>query len=359
MTVLENIIRELIAYEGKITFERFMRLALYMPVHGYWRKEAYPVGYAGDFLTAPETSTAFARCIVQALKDMWIGMGSPPRFDIAEFGSGRGTLAVAVMTRLRDAVPELYRVSRYFLCEQSYWARKNFNPPQPLRSDGKFVTMSPRDLEPNFLRGCILSNEFFDAFSVHRLQQRNGRLLECYVGLDAAGRFTEAYDRLSSGLIAGFWEMYGVALEDGQAAEVSRTAQGAFDAMVRALAEGYMCTIDYGDLASKLYGALPDGTVMTYHTHQANDAYYTDIGEKDITAHVNFTMLTERGKMFGLVPELFVSQAQFLVTRGIADDMLANMEDLEAVNSTQAIKRLLSPSHMGERFKVLVQKKSN
>ena len=62
--VLAKILTE-IQQEGAITFARYMELALYAPGLGYYSAGAPKFGQAGDFITAPEISPLFARCLAR------------------------------------------------------------------------------------------------------------------------------------------------------------------------------------------------------------------------------------------------------------------------------------------------------
>ncbi|MDP3963665.1 MAG: SAM-dependent methyltransferase [bacterium] len=357
MTPLEKEIRELIAYEGRITFERFMRLALYHPTLGYYRRQFDPVGRGGDFVTAPEISSAFGACLARAIAASWEAMGRPKRFSILEFGAGSGFLAARIMQALSERHPELCSAATYTVCEQNYRIRSAIKPPESFLRTKKYRALSFHEIPGERVSGCIISNEFFDAFSVHRLRCIRGVLAECYIDVDEKGLFRESFDVPSWDFIGKFWERYGIALAENQEAEISLKALEAFDVMANILEEGSIITVDYGDVAERLYSAHPQGTLMTYRQQRADADYYSLVGEKDITAHVNFAALMRRGEELGYKNALFTTQARFLTDFGIADEMPAVIDTVEAANLSQQIKQLLSPSAMGERFKVLVQKK--
>ncbi len=50
---------------GCISFASFMDLALYAPGLGYYSAGSAKLGAAGDFITAPEVSELFARCVAR------------------------------------------------------------------------------------------------------------------------------------------------------------------------------------------------------------------------------------------------------------------------------------------------------
>src|SRR5690349_23479492 len=76
-----------IAQEGDwIPFSRFMEMALYEPRLGYYAAGARKFGEAGDFVTAPEISSVFARCLSLQARQVLEKTGG----DILELGPGTG-----------------------------------------------------------------------------------------------------------------------------------------------------------------------------------------------------------------------------------------------------------------------------
>jgi SAM-dependent MidA family methyltransferase len=96
---------------------------------------------------------------------------------------------------------------------------------------------------------------------------------------------------------------------------------------------------------------------MCYWKHQAVEDPYIRIGEQDITAHVNFSDLMRAGAAAGLKTELFTTQMDFLIQLGVLDELeaLAPPQNAGAVQRLMALKKLILPGGMGERFKVLLQ----
>ena len=99
---------------------------------------------------------------------------------------------------------------------------------------------------------------------------------------------------------------------------------------------------------------------MCYWRHQVSEDPYVRVGEQDITAHVNFSDLIEAGRVASLLMTDFSTQMDFLIRLGILDEMetLTRLGTAASVERLQAMKKLILPGNMGERFKVLVQRKS-
>jgi SAM-dependent MidA family methyltransferase len=144
--------------------------------------------------------------------------------------------------------------------------------------------------------------------------------------------------------------------------EVNRHAQGWIRAVAAKLTRGFVLTIDYGDLANRLY--TPDrerGTLLAYRGHTATEDFYSDPGETDLTSHVNFSALIETGKAAGLEFAGFTTQEKFLLALGeanqFADVYNPGETEIQMLQARLKLKRLISPEGMGNIFKVLVQQR--
>jgi len=69
-------------------------------------------------------------------------------------------------------------------------------------------------------------------------------------------------------------------------------------AAARSLAAGKLLTIDYGLTAGEFFQPdRRDGTLRAYTRHQPGSDLLADVGEQDLTAHVNFTALQQTGNV--------------------------------------------------------------
>jgi SAM-dependent MidA family methyltransferase len=74
-----------------------MRQCLTHPKLGYYTSRD-PLGSQGDFITSPEISQMFGEMIGVWLFSTWMIQGKPSKVNFIEFGPGKGTLMLDVMT---------------------------------------------------------------------------------------------------------------------------------------------------------------------------------------------------------------------------------------------------------------------
>jgi SAM-dependent MidA family methyltransferase len=256
-----------------------------------------------------------------------------PAFSLLELGAGKGLLARDILSHGKF---------RYQILERSPALRAR---QQEVLKDYEIEWLD--DLPSNF-EGCIFSNEFFDALPVHRFVQRGSQLFEIYVGDDFKELEipVEAPSDLPS-------------LKDGQIVDLNLEAREWTARIARSLTTGFHLAIDYGYLRQQFYAQMR-GTLMCYRRHQASEDPYVNIGEQDMTAHVNFSDLIDIGAANGLRVVRFSDQKDFLIDAGILNEMqsLAVAGDAVSMQRLMKMKGLILPDRMGERFKVLLQNKS-
>jgi len=95
--------------------------------------------------------------------------------------------------------------------------------------------------------------------------------------------------------------------------------------------------------------------------HQVTEDILDAPGEQDLTAHVNFTALEYCGRRAGLQKTGLVTQSQFLVALGRANEFADLYEpgqsEVEKLRARLSLKNLIHPEGMGEKFQVLIQHK--
>jgi SAM-dependent MidA family methyltransferase len=336
---------------GWLPFDEYLELVLYAPGLGYYSAGAQKFGRAGDFVTAPELSPLFGRCLARAVAPILVASGG----DVLEFGAGSGRLAATLLPALAElgAMPR-----RYLILEVSGELRAR----QQAALAGLPAALGERvawlDRPPDApLDGVVLANEVADALPFSCFAIRADGAMARGVGLDAAGalHWVEApADAALRAELARIEADIGAALPDGYVSEVCPAAGAWVATLAASLGRGAVLLVDYGVGRREYYHAARSaGTLRCHYRHRAHDDPFLHPGLQDITAWVDFTRLAEAAVDAGLEVAGYCTQAAFLLGNGIEADVAAGADERARVRLGGEARQLLLPGEMGERFKVM------
>lgn len=342
---------EAVATGGLLPFDRFMELALYAPGLGYYVAGARKLGRQGDFVTAPELSPLFGRCVAAQCREVLEALDGG---DILEFGAGSGVLAAEVLSALATAgcLP-----GRYLILELSPDLRERQQFLLSERVPDLLGRVRWLDRLPDDFNGCVLANEVLDAMPVHRFRiGTDGGPLELFVRPAPDGWTEIAAEPLSPGLAEAVQALReeGLALDPGYESEINLRLGPWIGALAESMERGLALLIDYGYTRSEYYLAdRRGGTLMCHHRHRAHTDLFFRPGLQDITAHVDFTAVAQAGDRAGLHLAGYATQAHFLVGCGLDRLLTEAAQGANAMETMLGAKQLVLPSAMGERFQVL------
>jgi SAM-dependent MidA family methyltransferase len=212
---------------------------------------------------------------------------------------------------------------------------------------------------PDGIEGCVLTNELFDAFPVHRVVRQGDRLREVYVSHDGT-RFVDHLDDVSDRAIATYFDDLGRLPGDGCYAEVNLAAPRWLEQVAGHLKRGFVLTFDYGYEAADLYAPWRrDGMLLCFYRQSVSSDPYQRIGRQDITSSIDFTTLRRAGEHAGLTTAGYTDQSQFLLRLGINDGLTsaaAGTEMEEYFARRNVVMDLIDPGRLG-RIRVLLQAK--
>ncbi len=327
------------AHGGWLPFDAFMETALYAPGLGYysgglrklgWGTDAGPV--LSDFVTAPELSPLFGRALARQVAQALQHTGVQ---EVWEFGAGTGALAEQVLQGLQAQGVAL---QRYVIVDVSPDLRQR--QAQRLQAFGAQVQWA--QALPEALHAVVLGNEVLDAMPVKLLQRRQGLWHERGVLSQGEGF---AWDDRPTPLRPPL-EVEG---EQDYLTEVHPHALAFVRALTGCLRQGAVFFLDYGFPEHEYYHPQRDmGTLMCHRAHRSDPDPLSDVGLKDITAHVDFTGIALAAQDAGQQVLGYTSQARFLMNCGILHDMEAAALEVRA-----NAQKLLTEHEMGELFKVL------
>ncbi|MCA6217253.1 SAM-dependent methyltransferase [Ideonella sp. B7] len=323
---------------GWLPFDRYMAEALYAPGLGYYANSSRKFGWlpesGSDFVTAPELSPLFGRALALQVAQALQASGTR---EVFEFGAGSGALAEQVLDALAAAGVAL---DHYSIVDLSGTLRAR--QAQRLARFGDTVRWL--DAWPAEMRGVVLGNEVLDAMPVQLLVRSDDgtqwleRGVVWHEGqLVFADRPTELAIPFDGPVLPG------------TVTEIHPQAEAFVRSLASHLKAGAAFFIDYGFPEAEYYHPQRhQGTLMCHAAHQADPDPLDRPGEKDITAHVNFTGIALAAQEAGLQVLGYTSQARFLFNCGLLDLMAA--ADLKT--KTMALK-LVDEHEMGELFKVI------
>ena len=348
----EEKIISLIEKKGSITFADFMDIAMFWPKGGYY-SSGDPWGVSGDYYTSPMVHPAFSAMLSIQLFQMWDLLDRPNPFHVVELGCGNGMLRKGIVN-YAEYLPNAFLLSLRYLAVDRHITTNAIGEVNSnlLVSDG--VPLSQ-------IKGCFLSNELIDSFPVHRVSVENGELLELYV-THRAGSLSEELGELSDARLKHRFDDLGITLSEGQVAEINLGLGSWIKDVAQSLQQGFVWTIDYGDLSDRLYSSEKRfrGTLTTYSRHIQTDSPFDAIGRQDITSYVDFTTLMRQGIRSDLHPEFYSSQRRLLLNLGYEEFSLkmrrARLPLNEERNNRYGLRDLVNPEGLGN-FKTLIQSK--
>ena len=303
---------------------------------GYYCREELAIGVEGDFITGSSYSSLFGRATARLLSRLDGVLGRPA--DFLEVGYGDGSHLRGLAAALGSA-----NERRLLGCDR---VQRPLPPPIETLS-------SLEEVEVGQLEGVVFSYELFDALPIHRLIGRQGAAPgELLVGLEPDGSFRWSEAELSDPDLADLLGDAGESLEPGQIADLSPRWRPLYAQMAQRLGHGLLVTCDYGFRRRQLLDrrVRSHGTLACYRQQQVHRNPLVDVGEQDLTAHVDFTALMEEGEKQGLETVALSRQAAWLTSCGIFEG-LAEADQAERLEAMT----LLDPGGMGEEILVLVQ----
>ncbi len=362
LETLRDFILADIAGHGPIPFSRYMELCLYgarvgdLLIPGYYSRTQEQFGKVGDFYTSSDVHAVFGRLLARQFEQIWRLLGSPPHLDLVELGPGRGLFAQDVLDWAEKKFPAFFAAVHYCLIESSPGLRARLQErfAAPVAAGRVFIHATVEAGAPrhDFL---IFANEFFDAFPVEvvapegelRLEARDGRLREIFVPPSAT--------------VLDYLDRYSVHPETGERVEAGLAAQDYLRRVASVLppaARGLMLVIDYGYTREEQLAGRHRGTLKAFRRHTLSANPYEAPGEQDLTADVNFTAVAATAQSVRLEPLGLVTQAEFLMGIGEANQFADAFEDCrlpqERAKVALQLKHLATPAGMGESFHALV-----
>lgn len=354
---IDSNIRKLIQQSGYITVDQMMHYALAATTASYYRQQT-SLGETGDFITAPEISQMFGEIIGIWCIEQWRRLGRPANIGIIELGPGSGLLMRDLLRSIQQLAPEFYNavhvqlmeINQHFIgIQQKNLSKYDINI--------KWVTTLN---EINASPVLIIANEFFDVLAIKqyiKIREDWHEVIVAMDPLDGKVKFDKIFIQKKE--LQAQLKQDHVNARDGAVIEESPESL----ALVRLISShlkkysGASLIIDYGYNIKLQHRNRThyNSTLQAVKDHQ----YYPlleNLGEADISAHVDFNALRNTALLQGLEISEYTTQREFLMKYGIiqrAHKLRSTLVADEKQIIDKQVSRLIAESQMGNLFKVL------
>ena len=345
---LEEKIKSEIKENGHVSVDRFMEIALFDKDKGYYIKKN-PIGVESDFITSPEISVLFGEIlglfVVNQIREKL------QRFDkinLIELGAGKGTLLNDILNLLYK-FPDIYqKINAYILDINEVLVEIQKQTLINHKDRIKWIGNLDEISSPS--PHIYICNEFFDALPIKQFIKSDGEIKERVIKLDNEQNFI--LDEISTSapdIILNDAEDY----NENQVIEYSHDSIKFMEQISNNLLKnkGFSVLIDYGHI-----DFVSGDTLQSIQSHKYNNIF-KNIGDADLTAHVNFRMLYNTALRLGLKDLFVTSQAEFLKSMGIiqrAEVLAEKMSDKQKIDLFIRLNRIIDNTQMGDLFKVFV-----
>jgi SAM-dependent MidA family methyltransferase len=310
-TELVQFIRDEIERRGPQSFTWFMEQALYHPEYGYYSSDRAEIGRRGDYFTNVSVSPLFGELLAAQFAEVW-RLGRIDNFTVVEQGAHHGEFARDVLESTQRRFPQFFAALRYYIIEPFSKLQDRQSEALEKFQDRVQWQKSLEELEP--FGGVHFSNELLDAMPVNL----RGKL----VGLNGSDFvFVDSSEDQTTNRLQLDW-MANVAAK---------------------LTRGFVLAVDYGFSKADFREIL-----QVRARHRSLGSPFEQIGEADITAHVNWTDIAKTAEKNGLRVAGFTDQHHFL-----AGIISTYPKIIAAEKTKRALQTLLHPEMLGRSFQVL------
>ena len=310
-----------------------MEQALYHPEHGYYSSDRAAIGRRGDYFTNVSVGPLFGQLLAMQFAEIWERLGKIDKFTIVEQGAHHGEFACDVLEFLKRRSPQMFSAVRYRIVEP--FSKLQDRQSQTLREfrDRVDWRKSLDELEP--FDGVHFSNELLDSMPINL----PGKL----VGL--------AGDQL-------------VFVDSPKKQTTNKSQRDWIRAVSMKLKRGFVLAVDYGFPNAEFRESL-----QVRAQHRSLGSPFEEIGNADITAHVNWTNVAVTAEKYGLRVSGFTDQHHFLTgiisefgrggspeppAKASPDGTDCGQSSLPSDSSSKrALQTLLHPEMLGRSFQVL------
>ena len=341
MLVEQQIKSEILLKKKDMRLDTFLHYAMYNENGYYYKKK--PIGKKEDFVTSPEISQLFGEIIGLYLYYIW-KTKIRSKFNFIELGPGKGTLfrdiarsVASFPDFLNSAKISFVEINKELIKIQNINIKKEFSHDINWSKSINFKSNNP---------SIIYSNEFFDCFPIRQFIHKKS-WFEKYVSFNKyENKLYFSDKKVINKQLLTILNLY----KNSRLLEISFERNQYFKKICKFIKNkgGVFFTIDYGYTKD-----IKNFTLQAVQGHKFSNVL-ENIGEKDISSHVNFNDFISIANDNNLTIEEYSTQRDFLIKYGILErrKKLSNSKQMNIINS--GLDRLINKKEMGNLFKCLV-----
>ena len=334
----------------KISLDKFIDYCLYDKKVGYYITQN-PFGETGDFTTAPNISRLFSEMVAIWTINFWEHLGSPKKFNLIELGGGNGEM-MKIMIESFKRFPSFIKSCNLFMYEKSPKLIKQ----QKKNIQFKNIKWIKKFVKINKAPTIFLANEFFDAMPVKQFSKKGNCWYEKFVNISSEKKLSYIYKKTNIKILEKKLK-FNISNKQNFV-EYSPEGLEYLNKIFKIIKQnkGGILIIDYGYFQKKMRN-----TLEAIHNKKYSKVL-ENIGNSDITYHLNFNLISEIAKKFYKLNVNYTNQSYFLKKLGIyqrAEIISKNKTFSQKADIYYRLKRLISKNEMGKLFKVMLIKNSN
>ena len=343
-----NVISQIFKDKKSLPLNIFIDKALYNKKYGYYSKKN-PIGIEGDFITAPLISELFGEMIGIWCVAFWEKLGKPKNINMVELGPGDGSLCMTLMKvfsrfKMFNNALEIKLLEKSKFLKQIQESKISSNKVKWIKNINE-IKNGPT---------IFLANEFFDALPIKQFILKKNIWHERFVKYINKKKII-FYDKKANLNNLNHLAQLGL-IKKQKIIEFPIEAIKYLKSVSEIIKkyDGGMICFDYGYKKIKMSNSLQSVKKHNYSNLLSN------VGDTDITHHINFNLFSKIIKNLGLHLEGITEQRIFLQKMGIihrANILTKNVNFYVKADIYHRLKRLLDRNEMGQLFKVMFFKK--
>jgi SAM-dependent MidA family methyltransferase len=339
-------LRKIIHEMSPISFDKHMDLCLYHPDLGYYAQVPTQVGKDGDFFTSVSCGPLFGQIIADVITRWWKNAHIAGPWRIIEIGPNNAALAIDVLDSLALDHPDAWHELE-FCCIDPLPLPRAFQE-KMLASYGPKVRCLENVDSLAELPTFVYANEVLDAFPCHLIEKTAEGWKE--VTIHSIAQDTPLEERLTTSIASIPSLLQSCEYPLGYRTEIRDCSLSFWQKLRSCISFGELLWFDYGFAEPEYYAVERSrGTLRVYQQHQASDNPLENLGQCDITAHVNFTAVAREAIAAGCTLKGFEPQ-EFFLTKNAADRLTRRDHDAKTLRNFQT---LTHPAHLGGKFHAL------